>query len=112
MHHDARHAWGLLLSGYVGVPPSHPLYGFDHAAVPTDLGIEVHGGLNYSKICDTGPTPASRPILRESRRVCHTDSRIIGYEQTTHATDYRVKHADAWWFGFSCDQPLRRHTEG
>lgn len=33
--------------GYVGVPPGHPWHGRD----PFDLGVDVHGGLNYASTC-------------------------------------------------------------
>ena len=32
------------LSGYVGVGPDHPLFGFDADAVPVDISNTVHGG--------------------------------------------------------------------
>jgi hypothetical protein len=40
------------LSGYVAVSTEHPLFGYDYRAVPADLGIQLHGGLNYSAPCD------------------------------------------------------------
>lgn len=83
-----------FLSGYVGVPGSHPLFGRDHDAIPPDLGIEVHGGLTYSRVCQEGPSP-QRTILYEARRICH----VLPLK---HATDHRP-HPDQWWFGFSCD---------
>jgi hypothetical protein len=85
------------LSGYVGVPRDHPLYGYDHKAVPTGLGIDVHGGLSYSRICKDGPTPQRR-IIYEARRICHA---AVGHHPIRHASDHRVEHA--WWFGFDCD---------
>ncbi len=33
------------LCGYVGVPPSHPIYGKDY----TDLSVTVHGGLTFGE---------------------------------------------------------------
>lgn len=89
------------LGGYVGIPESHPLYGFDHRAIPPVLGIAVHGGLSYSKICKDGPSPAQRYVSVESRRICHT--RDVRYLETRHAGDYRVEQPNAWWFGFECN---------
>lgn len=90
------------LSGYVGVPVSHPLHGFEHQAVPADLGIEVHGGLTYSRICEEGPTPERR-IVSDARRICHVPNRPARYVPTANATDYRVEDAHAWWLGFDCN---------
>ena len=90
------------LSGYVGVPPKHPLYGFEHEAIPADLDIEVHGGLTYSALCQHGPTPALG-ISAEARRICHVSARSARHGPVQHATDYRVQRDDAWWFGFECN---------
>lgn len=92
---------GGYLGGYVAVPPTHPLYGFEQDALPVDLGVEVHGGLTYARACAEGPSPTRR-LTAESRRICHV-ARPPRYEPLTHATDYRVSHDDAWWFGFTCD---------
>ena len=74
------------LSGYVAVPVSHPLYGFNHDAIPSGVDIVAHGGLSYSEPCnERGP---------EQVRVCHTSIVPTG------------KHAEPdqdWWFGFSCN---------
>lgn len=90
------------LGGYVGVPPEHPLYGFEHEAIPADLDIEVHGGLTYSALCQHGPTPALG-ISAEARRICHVSARPSRHGPVQHATDYRVQRDDAWWFGFECN---------
>lgn len=87
------------LSGYVGVPIRHPLHGFHHSAIPEDLGVEVHGGLAYSAICQVG-SPGDT-MAREARRVC--DTVIPAKAATTYATDYRVQERHAWWFGFNCN---------
>jgi hypothetical protein len=84
------------LSGYVAVPPGHPLYGFDHDAIPPDLDIEVHGGLTYSAVCDEGPNPR-RVLMREARRICHVNL------PPRYASDYRAGHDQAWWVGFECN---------
>lgn len=87
---------------------SHPLYGFDSDAVPRDLGIDVHGGLSYSEICQEGPAPDPRFVPRSNlashaRRVCHSPHDEYRMVPPKHATDYRVRHDDAWWFGFDCN---------
>lgn len=87
-----------FLSGYVGVDDTHPLFGWDHQAVPAELGIEVHGGLTYSRICDDGPSPEPR-LIRELRRICHV---VVGQIPLQHGTDHRAT-PHQWWFGFSCD---------
>jgi hypothetical protein len=100
---------GGYLGGYVGIPKSHPLYGFEHEAVPADIGIEVHGGLSYSRICNEGPSPKRSFVLTESRRICHTYE--VHYKQATQAGDYRVEDAHAWWFGFDCNHVYDRGPE-
>ena len=90
---------GGHLCGYVGVPSSHPLHRFEPEAIPSDLGIEVHGGVTYGRMCQNGPTP-QRTIVTEARRICHV---IVSVGPTVHASDYRVEDAHAWWLGFKCD---------
>ena len=93
---------GGFLSGYVGVPEHHPLWGWKYEAIPVDFGIEVHGGLTYAHICEEGTTPECR-IEVEARRICHVPQRDRGRGSTTHATTQRVEDAHLWWFGFDCD---------
>jgi hypothetical protein len=57
--------------GYVGLPPGHPW----HGQGPWDLGVEVHGGLNYAGPC--------------SGEVCH----VPGPGESD----------DVWWLGFDCN---------
>ena len=90
---------GGYLRGFVGVDPGHPLYGFVHDAVPSELGIEVHGGLTYSAVCQDGPSPQPR-LIYEVRRICHVP---VGYVPVVNATDHRPAHDRAWWFGFDCN---------
>lgn len=97
-----RDTGGGHLCGYVGVPRDHPLWGWDHDAVPQEVGIEVHGGLNYARICAEGPSPARR-LAAEARRICHVPPTPATYRPLEHATDHRPGDAHAWWFGFSCD---------
>lgn len=58
--------------GYVGVPPSHPL--FERSYQDVD-GIYVHGGLTFSDKC------------AEHGNICHTGE---------------VASAEVWWLGFDC----------
>lgn len=97
-----REPKGGYLGGYVAVPASHPLHGFDHKAIPADFGITVHGGLAYSRSCEGGPSPSKRTIVGESTRICHVApaKRVI---ETAYGTDYRVVDHEAWWFGFQCN---------
>lgn len=92
-----RDSTEAFLSGYVGVPRDHPLWGFEHQAVPLDLGIEVHGGLTYSHICADDPSPL-RNIVVDARRICH-----VTFRPLRHAGDYRLEDPHAWWFGFNCN---------
>jgi hypothetical protein len=62
------------------------------------MGIEVHGGLTYSRACDDGPNPRRR-LVSEVRRICH----VIVEARLEHATGHRA-HPGQWWFGFQCDQ--------
>lgn len=94
-----RETPGGYLRGFVGVEPGHPLYGFEHDAIPPELGIEVHGGLTYSAVCQAGPSPQRR-LIYEVRRICHVP---VGYAPVANATDHRPAHDDAWWFGFDCN---------
>lgn len=91
-----------FLSGYVGVPRDHPLWGWESNAVPPELDIEVHGGLSYSRLCQHGPSPTRR-LTAEARRICHVPRQPVGYEPIDHASDHRVDDPHSWWFGFSCD---------
>jgi hypothetical protein len=91
------------LRGFVGVGPGHPLYGFEHDAVPADFDLEVHGGISYSAMCQRGPSPAPR-LVQEARSICHVQIRPAVYDPVVNATDHRPQHDDAWWFGFDCNQ--------
>lgn len=94
-----------FLRGFVGIPPSHPLYGYSHDAIPADLGIEIHGGLSYGAACEV---QAKREtwIKGEAVRICHTTIRpkIRKLVPGTNATDHKP-HDDAWWLGFACNHP-------
>ena len=90
-----------FLCGYVGVPRDHPLWGWDHKALPEDLGIEVHGGLTYSRICDQGPSPTGG-LVSEARRICDTPVRPAPSRPMSYATSHRPAEPHTWWFGFEC----------
>lgn len=77
-----RAEWGGNLCGYVAVGPGHPLFGYQ-AAAAANVGIRVHGGIDYAKACDDGP---------ENISVCHVPS----------LSDVS---GQLWWLGFSCDKP-------
>ncbi len=98
IHRDTHRGF---LSGYVGIPSDHPLWGWHKQAVPPDLGIHVHGGLSYGAICQDGPSPARR-LIREAHRICHVPPTPPRYSAINHATDYKVEDSHAWWFGFNC----------
>jgi hypothetical protein len=97
-----RDGVGGHLAGYVGVGRHHPLWGFNSDAIPNDVGIDVHDGLTYSRLCDTAPSQRRR-VLQEARNVCHTTLERIE-APITSATDHVVE-AHQRWFGFSCDHP-------
>ncbi|URW75039.1 hypothetical protein M9980_10770 [Sphingomonas donggukensis] len=89
-----RSAGGGHLEGYVGVKPGHPLFGYSASAL-RDLGLRVHGGINYAEPC-LGPEP-------EDRSVCHIslDERMRTSQTPVHAQ----ARDDMWWIGFECNQP-------
>lgn len=79
------------LSGYVGVGISHPYFGFDPNAVPSDPAILVHGGLTYAKMCESN-------LADERISVCHATRLVRRGTQDVFADD-----EDVWWFGFDTD---------
>lgn len=97
-----RNHRGGHLCGYVGVPPEHPMYGFEQDAIAPDLGIEVHGGITYARHCEESPA-SDRPLGLEARRICHVPRMVERAAETSYATDYRTQDRHAWWFGFECD---------
>jgi len=83
------------LSGYVAVNTEHPLFGFDYRAVPADLGIQPHGGLNYSAACDEEAD--------ERVSVCHVSGQPR-VRQSRDKQEHPVSSEELWWFGFACDK--------
>ncbi|MBB4088133.1 hypothetical protein [Sphingomonas carotinifaciens] len=97
-----RSPLGKHLAGYVSVPPGHPLFGRGTGSLD-DLLIGVHGGIDYAAACRASePEEVSicHPSGREEReRIVSRSSR-----QTVYENEAAKAHADAWWFGFSCNQ--------
>ena len=62
------------ISGYVGVSPEHPLFGFEADAVPVSVSNTVHGGVTYGKACEVNrfERQAHGKPRRERYTVCHT----------------------------------------
>lgn len=91
---------GGYLCGYVGVPPQHPLFGFEGSALEA-LGIHPHGGVNHGAPCEEWePEPISVCHVREQNA---TKKRNSARASAAAAIDRQHDHA--WWFGFSCDKP-------
>lgn len=63
------------LCGYVGLPPSHPLYGKEY----DDVAVDCHGGLTFAGQCQ-------EPV-NECEGVCH---------KAPEGED------NVWWLGFDC----------
>lgn len=86
------------LSGYVAVTPSHPLWCYERDAIPADLGISPHRGLDYSALCDN----SGRPMLR----ICHVHHPVRSRLHVPAMQDSEASSgSDAWWFGFDTDKP-------
>ncbi len=87
-------------AGYVGVEPSHPLWGYSVDAVPAVAGIHVHGPLDYAESCEE----EERPQVS----VCH----LLGGHPPRDQRPRRSRSSvadnnlpDTWWFGFTADRP-------
>lgn len=92
------------LSGYVGIGPDHPLYGFKADAVPLDISTTIHGGLTYGKACEANRVElhAKSRSVQERYSVCHvtrTRTRVVHYHDTVQTTEDEF-HEDLWWVGF------------
>ncbi len=96
------------ISGYVGVPPEHPLFGFALDAVPTEIASSVHGGLTYARACEVNRferRPHGQP--REERyTICHTSVvRLVQEYRDVRTTEDEFGHVDLWWVGFDSNHP-------
>lgn len=95
-----RSPGGGHLCGYVGVPRSHPLYGFQVRAT-RGLGIDVHGGIFYAEECQHHES--------EIRSVCHVPrgggaAAGTRREKIVFENNAARRGDDAWWLGFECNQ--------
>ncbi len=90
-----RDVRGKHLRGFVGIPPSHPFFGRQTGTL-IGYQIGVHGGLDYSHHCQR-----QEP---EYRSICHTRI-VVARPETIYENDKAKEHDDAWWLGFSCNQP-------
>lgn len=86
------------LSGYVAVPPGHPLHGWPSDAL-IGLHIAVHNSIEYAAACEHD--------MSEATSVCHVVEPTRSAEtQVVHRNAAAVRpHDDAWWFGFECNGP-------
>ena len=94
------------LSGYVGVGPDHPLFGFNADAVPIDIAGPVHGGVTYGKACEVNRFKQEEygDPRTERYTVCHvTVTRVVRNYRTVKATKDEFEHEDLWWLGFDTD---------
>lgn len=96
------------ISGYTGVGPDHPLFGYNADAVPTPISQVVHGGLTYGKTCEVNrfdDVPWGEP--REERyTICHvTRVRIVQDYRRVQTTENEFDHEHLWWLGFDTNHP-------
>lgn len=95
------------ISGYVGVDPKHPLFGFEADAVPLDIANVPHGGVTYSKPCEVNrfERVLSGKQREERYTICHvTMVRVIKEYETVQTTQNEF-HEDIWWLGFDTNHP-------
>lgn len=95
------------ISGFVGVDPDHPLFGFNADAVPIAISRTVHGGVTYGKACEVNRfenVPLGDP-RKERYTVCHvTRTRWVQDYHTVQTTKTEF-HEDLWWLGFDTCHP-------
>lgn len=94
------------LSGYVGVGPSHPLFGFETDAVPVGISSCVHGSISYGRACEVNrfERKAHGEPHKERYTICHvTHFRLVQEYRTVQTTNDEFAHEDLWWFGFDTD---------
>lgn len=96
------------LSGYVGVGPDHPLFGYAVDALPVDFAACVHGGITYARPCEVNrfARRAHGKPRAERYTVCHvTRVRVVQDYRTVQTTEDEFAHEDLWWLGFDTDHP-------
>jgi len=95
------------ISGYVGVGPDHPLFGFEADAVPVGVSNTIHGGLTYGKECEVNrfERRAHGKPRQERYTICHTTYVRTVQEYRTVRTTQDEFHEDLWWLGFDTDHP-------
>lgn len=94
------------LSGYVGIGPDHPLFGFTADAVPVDIANCVHGGVTYGKECEVNRFAREEygTPRKERYTVCHTPlTRVVRNYRTVQTTKNKFEHEEIWWLGFDTD---------
>ena len=102
-----RQADGTI-SGYVGVGPEHPLFGFRKDAVPVDVSNAAHGGVTYARACEANRfgRVTSGSSRKERYTVCHTSwVRTVPDYRTVQTTEDEFGHEDLWWLGFDTSHP-------
>lgn len=78
------------ISGYVGVGPEHPLFGFEADAVPVGVSNAVHGGVTYGKACEVNrfARVAWGKPRKERYTVCHVNRvRLVQEYRTVQTTE-------------------------
>jgi len=95
------------VSGYVGVGPEHPLFGFEADAVPVDISRVVHGGITYGKACEVNrfAREAWGKPRKERYTVCHTTWVRTVRDYRTVQTTKDEFHEHLWWLGFDTSHP-------
>ena len=95
------------ISGYVGVSPEHPLFGYEADAVPVGVSNTVHGGVTYGKACEVNrfERRAHGQPRQERYTICHTTYVRTVQEYRTVRTTQDEFHEDLWWLGFDTDHP-------
>ncbi len=88
------------LAGFVAVGSSHPLWCYERDAIPPELGIAPHQGIDYAALCDENASAAVR--------ICHTDyAYILGRARPNVPSTSNSDASggpDAWWLGFNCNK--------
>lgn len=95
------------ISGYTGVGPDHPLFGFNVDAIPIGIARTVHGGVTYGKACEVNrfARVAWGKPRKERYTVCHvTRVRMVQDYRTVQTTEDEF-HEDVWWLGFDTNHP-------